>query len=30
MAEAQSNMTEYMEAGFPGCVGLSDCTHITT
>ena len=30
LAEAQSNMTEYAEAGFSGCVGSSDCTHITT
>ncbi len=30
LAEAQSNMAEYTEAGFPGCVGSSDCTHITT
>ena len=30
LAEAQSNMAEYAEAGFPGCVGSSDCTHITT
>jgi hypothetical protein len=28
--EAQSNMSEYAEAGFPGCVGSSDCTHIIT
>ena len=30
LAEAQSNMSEYAEAGFPGCVGSTDCTHITT
>jgi hypothetical protein len=30
LAEAKSNMSEYAEAGFPGCVGLSDCTHLTT
>jgi hypothetical protein len=30
LAEAQSNMSEYAEAGFPGCVGSSDCTHIIT
>ena len=30
LAEAQSNMAEYAEAGLPGCVGSSDCTHITT
>ena len=29
LAEAQSIMAEYTEAGFPGCVGLTDCTHIT-
>ena len=29
LAEAQTNMTEYTEAGFPGCVGSTDCTHIT-
>jgi hypothetical protein len=30
LAEVQSNMAEYAEAGFPGCIGSSDCTHITT
>ncbi len=30
LAEAQSNMSEYTEAGFPGCVGSSNCTHIIT
>ena len=30
LAKAQSNMAEYAEARFPGCVGASDCTHITT
>ena len=30
LAEAQSNMSEYAEVGFPGCVGSSDCTHIIT
>ena len=30
LAEAQSNMAEYSEAGFPGCFRASDCTHITT
>ena len=30
LAEAQSNMAEYTETGFPGCVGSTDCTHITT
>ena len=28
--EAKSNMHEYSQAGFPGCVGSSDCTHIVT
>jgi hypothetical protein len=23
-------MQEYQVAGFPGCVGSTDCTHITT
>ena len=27
---AQTNMAEYAEAGFPGCVESTDCTHITT
>ena len=30
LAEAHSNMAEYTEAGFPGCVGSTNCTHITT
>jgi len=30
LAEVQSNMAEYAKAGFPGCVGSSDCTLITT
>jgi hypothetical protein len=30
LAEAHSSMAEYTEAGFPGCVGWSDCTYITT
>ncbi len=30
LAEAHLIMAEYMEAGFPGCVGSSDCTNITT
>jgi hypothetical protein len=30
LPEALSNMKEYSEAGFPGCVGSSDCTHIVT
>ncbi len=29
LAETQSNMAEYAEAGFSGCVRSSDCTHIT-
>jgi hypothetical protein len=28
LPEALLNMKEYTEAGFPGCVGSSDCTHI--
>jgi hypothetical protein len=28
--EAKTNMREFKEAGFPGCVGSSDATHITT
>jgi hypothetical protein len=28
--EARSNMQEYAAAGFPGCVGSADCTHIVT
>jgi hypothetical protein len=30
LPEALSNMKEYSMAGFPGCVGSSDCTHIVT
>jgi len=30
LPEALSNMKDYSEAGFPGCVGSSDCTHIVT
>ncbi len=30
LAEAKSNMSEYTEAGFPGGVRSSNCTHITT
>jgi hypothetical protein len=30
LPEARSNMREYAVAGFPGCVGSCDCTHITT
>ena len=29
LPEAKSNISEYDEVGFPGCVGSSDCTHIT-
>ena len=28
--EAASHMVEYEKAGFPGCVGSCDCTHIAT
>ena len=30
LLEALSNTQEYEVAGFPGCVGSTDCTHITT
>ena len=30
LPEALSNMREYEVAGFPGCIGSTDCTHITT
>ena len=30
LPEANSNMHEYSQAGFPGCVGSCDCTHIVT
>jgi len=30
LPEARSNMREYKVAGFPGCVGSTDCTHVTT
>ena len=30
LPEARSNMRKYALAGFPGCVGSSDCTHIVT
>jgi len=30
LAEAQSNMSEYTEVGFPGCVRSSNSTHIIT
>jgi hypothetical protein len=29
-SEAQSNMREFNLAGFPGCVGSCDCTHIVS
>jgi hypothetical protein len=29
LAEAQSNMAEYMEVGFLGCIGSTNCTHMT-
>jgi hypothetical protein len=30
LPEAMSNMKEYSVAGFPGCIGSSDCTHVVT
>jgi hypothetical protein len=30
LSEAQWNMREFNLAGFPGCVGSCDCTHIVT
>ncbi len=30
LPKAKSNMKEYTQAGFPGCVGSSDCTHIVS
>jgi hypothetical protein len=30
LQKAMSHMAEYGLAGFPGCVGSCDCTHITT
>ena len=30
LPEARSNMREYEIAGFPGCIGSTDCTHVTT
>ena len=30
LPEARLNMREYEVAGFPGCVGSTDCTHVTT
>ncbi len=30
LPEAKSNMHEYSQAGFPGCVGSCDYTHIAT
>ncbi len=30
LEDAQSHMVEFEKAGFPGCVGSCDCTHIAT
>jgi hypothetical protein len=30
LPKAKSNMNEYTQAGFPGCIGSSNCTHIVT
>jgi hypothetical protein len=30
LTEAKSKMHEYSKAGFPGCIGLLNCTHIIT
>jgi hypothetical protein len=30
LPKAKSNMEEYTQAGFPGCVGSSNCTHIVS
>ena len=30
LPQADLNMHEYSQAGFPGCVGSCDCTHIVT
>ncbi len=30
LQEAWFNMKEYSKVGFPGCIGLSNCTHIVT
>jgi hypothetical protein len=30
LPKAKSNMHEYSQAGFPGCIGSCDCTHIIT
>ncbi len=30
LPEAKSNIEEYTQAGFPGCVGSSNCTHIVS
>ncbi len=30
LEDAQSHMVEFDKAGFPGCVGSCDCTHIAT
>lgn len=29
-SEAKSHMVEFEKAGFPGCIGSCDCTHIAT
>ncbi len=30
IADAHSHMSEFSEARFPGCIGLTNCMHITT
>ncbi len=30
LPKTKSNMNDYTQAGFPGCVGSSNCTHIVT
>ncbi len=30
LLEAQSNMRKFDLSGFPGCVGLCDCSHIVS
>ena len=30
LPEASLNMHKYSQAGFPGCIGSCDCTHIVT
>jgi len=29
LAEVEDSMREYAQAGFPGCIGSSDATHVT-